>query len=534
MKKVVPLKLEELSTRQKIGMCFNAHIYNFWKEEVRKENLETTLSLIKEHALGSVWLDPNYPNRNEVAKQIKDAADYPIIIMCDAESGFDEFKIGGHNSLACTGNPELAYQFGKNIAVAARKAGYNCLCNPVVDSIPNQNYVCAMTVRSLGWDKEEVAKYAMQIAKGMHDGGLLTVAKHYPSPDDKPEIDSHMAEGQSELTKEELLERNLYPYLKLNEAGLLDGIMTGHSRLCKIDPEYPASLSKKVIDIIREAGFDGFAITDALTMMGVVAKFGREKCRGMSIEAGNDIALTWGDTKPCFESMLKCYEEGIISDEALDRAARHVLEAQRKTMIPPKFAELTQEDVDTFNRINKEASFGYLDEGVAPSLSRDLKHQFVILVRSNVDIQSNDKISVDTLDKSWYRPDKIAEKLKADFPNSEVRFVHDYMASGQIYDTLEDSVDFDDTVFITSVESKAYIGKECFTSRVIATLEALQVTNRVEAVVHFGNPFPLEDLPHVKRILVGVSSTESVENTLDILAGRGELKGAPVYKLNLK
>lgn len=534
MKKVTPLKLEELSTRQKIGMCFNAHIYNFWKEEVRKENLETTLSLIKERALGSVWLDSNYPNRDEVAKQIHDAADYPIIIMTDAESGFDEFKIGGHNSLACTGNPDLAYQFGKNIAVVARKAGYNCLCNPVVDSNPNQNSVCAMTIRSLGWKKEEVAKYAMKIAEGMHDGGILTVAKHYPSVDDKPHIDSHMAEGQSNLTKEDLLERTLYPYLKLNEAGLLDGIMTGHSKLHKIDPDFPTSLSKKVIDIIREAGFDGFAITDALNMMGVVAKFGREKCRGMCIEAGNDIALTWGDTKPCFESMLKAYEEGVISDEALDRAARHVLEAQRKTMISPKFTELTKEDIDNFNRINKEASFGYLDEGVTPAIPRDLKHQFVILVRSNADIQSNGKINVDTLDKSWYCPDKIAEKLKADFPNSTIRFVHDYMSSGQIYDTLECSVDCDDTVFITSVESKAYIGKECFTSRVVAAMEALQITDRVEAVVHFGNPFPLEDLPHVKRILVGVSSVESVENTLDVLAGRMELKGTPVYELKLK
>ena len=534
MKKVTPLKLEELSTRQKIGMCFNAHIYNFWKEEVRKENLETTLSLIKERALGSVWLDSNYPNRDEVAKQIHDAADYPIIIMTDAESGFDEFKIGGHNSLACTGNPDLAYQFGKNIAVVARKAGYNCLCNPVVDSNPNQNSVCAMTIRSLGWKKEEVAKYAMKIAEGMHDGGILTVAKHYPSVDDKPHIDSHMAEGQSNLTKEDLLERTLYPYLKLNEAGLLDGIMTGHSKLHKIDPDFPTSLSKKVIDIIREAGFDGFAITDALNMMGVVAKFGREKCRGMCIESGNDIALTWGDTKPCFESMLKAYEEGVISDEALDRAARHVLEAQRKTMISPKFTELTKEDIDNFNRINKEASFGYLDEGVTPAIPRDLKHQFVILVRSNADIQSNGKINVDTLDKSWYCPDKIAEKLKADFPNSTIRFVHDYMSSGQIYDTLECSVDCDDTVFITSVESKAYIGKECFTSRVVAAMEALQITDRVEAVVHFGNPFPLEDLPHVKRILVGVSSVESVENTLDVLAGRMELKGTPVYELKLK
>lgn len=534
MKKVTPLNWEELTTRQKIGMCFNAHILNFWKEEVRKENLEYTLSLIREHAVGSVWVDTNYPERDEAIKAILDTADYPIIIMSDAEAGFDSFKIGAHNALACTGDPDLAYQFGKNIAVAARKAGYNCLCNPVVDLNPNKNAVCGTTIRSLGWNKEEITKYAMQIAQGMHDGGLLTVAKHYPSPYDKGEIDSHMAEGSSDLTKEEILENALYPYLKLNEAGLLDGIMTGHSKLHKIDPDYPTSLSKKVIDIIREAGFDGFAITDALNMMGVVAKFGREKCRGMCIEAGNDIALTWGDPKPCFESMLKCYEEGIISDEALDKAARHVVEAQRKTMIPPKFTELTDEDVKNFERINVESSFGYLDEGITPEISREGKHQFVVLIRSQMDIDSNGKINVDTLDKSWYQPNKIAEKLEADFPNSSVRFVHDYMSSGEIYDTLEASVDFDDTVFITSVESKAYIGKECFTTRVIATMEALQISDRVEAVVHFGNPFPLEDIPHVKRILVGATSTVCVDYTLDILAGRGKLKGTPVYQLKLK
>ena len=107
-----------------------------------------------------------------------------------------------------------------------------------------------------------------------------------------------MAETSSEATVEELLDYNLYPYKYLIDRGLLDGVMTEHTRFSSIDNVYPASLSKPVIDIIRDRlNFDGFCVTDALTMMGVVTKFGYDNSKGLSIAAGNDLALVWGNAK---------------------------------------------------------------------------------------------------------------------------------------------------------------------------------------------------------------------------------------------
>lgn len=218
---------------------------------------------------------PENANARNKIERIKAAADYPILIFSDAESGIGEHLIGRHNAVGLADNEELAYIFGKVTAVTARNMGYNVICNPLLDMV-DQNAVCGGNSRSLGSNKYRVTALASAIARGMHDGGVLTVAKHYPgSTANEATIDPHMAESSSDMTREELLEYNLYPYLKLNEAGLLDGIMSKHSRFHNIDPVYPATLSKELLGIIRDEGFDGFFITDAMGMMGVVSRWDR-------------------------------------------------------------------------------------------------------------------------------------------------------------------------------------------------------------------------------------------------------------------
>ncbi len=65
--------------------------------------------------------------------------------------------------------------------------------------------------RSLGTDKEMVAELALAIAQGMHDGGVLNVAKHYPGGKSVAAVDSHTAENVSVQTKAQLLDYSLYP-----------------------------------------------------------------------------------------------------------------------------------------------------------------------------------------------------------------------------------------------------------------------------------------------------------------------------------
>ncbi len=526
MKEIQELKREELTIKQKLGMAWCAHIWDLGDEARTEAEVEYVLDMICNHSLGAVWIDPDMAP--EIMPRIKEAADYPILIIRDAESGIAPHTIGRHNALGTTGSEELAYIFGKITAIHARNQGYNVVCNPVLD-LCRGNSVCGNTVRSMGGNKEQVAKLGIAEAQGMHDGGVLVVGKHFPGADGDGTIDTHMAEKCSMETAQELIDYNMYPYLELNKRGLLDGIMTQHSRLLNIDPDYPVSLSKKVIGLFREQGFDGFAITDALIMMGTAAKFGARTCKGLAIGNGNDLALTWSGNEDSFEAIQETYEKGMIDDDRLDEAVRHVLEAQHKTLIPPKYTDITVEDEEKFIRINRDGVFAKVDEGLDVSISRDGRHYFVVLTPNDVEINDYGKVNVDTMGKGWYQPQRIIDRLMELFSNSTAIAINEFPSPAQNMHLLERNVTYDDVVFITFMESQAYVGKECLTSRIISVIQALQITNRVSTLVHFGNPYVVEDLVHISRILIGGMSAGSIECTLDVLAGDCPAKGVLTY-----
>ena len=140
------LKLEELTARQKLGMAYTAYI-NGWN--VTKEDTDFIIDLIRNHSLGAVWIQAGLPYAEEMMDKVKEAADYPILIMTDAEGGIDGCFVGKHNAIGTTGSEKHAYAFGKVVGVKARKLGYNTVCDPVVDMNDGG-------VRSLGTDKEMV------------------------------------------------------------------------------------------------------------------------------------------------------------------------------------------------------------------------------------------------------------------------------------------------------------------------------------------------------------------------------------------
>ena len=140
----------------------------------------------------------------------------------------------------------------------------------------------------------------------------------------------------------------------------------------------------------------------------------------------------------------------------------------------------------------------------------------------------------------WYNPYRIKERIEELFPNSFVTSVNEYPTPKQNRKVLREIMGFesgepyDDVVFITFYQSQTYIGRECFTSRVIALFEALDVTNSTAALVHFGNPFLVEDLPHIPRIIIGAASRQGVEAGLDVLAGEYPARGKLIYDVKFK
>jgi len=525
MKEIKELKFEELSVEQKLGMIHSA-VVSFYNEE----QTEFVFNQIKNHALGAIWIPSNDPNTERFLKRVKETADYPILVMTDAENGLGDYKIGLRNCVGRTYDEKNAYAFGKSVGVVAKEQGFNVVGSPILDIDAEHEG----SPRKYHSTKEWVAKMAAAEARGMRDAGLMAVGKHYPGARDDLPIDSHMAEALSLETKEELMEEGLYVYKSLIDQGLLDGIMTSHHKVEKIDPVYPASLSKKVIDIIKEEGFDGFFITDAIDMMGVRAKFGAVDSKGLAIMAGNDFVLTYS-LEPIRDQEIinECYKKGIITDERLDEAVKKVLAMQHKALEMDKnrATSLTEDEIERMKTVEKKAVCVKADEGLTASISRDGRHAFEIMIKNDMDPHG---VDVDTFKSNWLFPDDIKKQILELFPNSHVHFIHQLPSPVQNLHALCNAQEYDDVVFLSFAETLAYIGKDHFTSRIVALLEAMQYTDRIAALVHFGNPTVLEALPHIPRYILGDTSVGSVKACLEVLAGEYEPEGKPTceYTLN--
>ena len=517
------LKFEELTTRQKLGMTFTPILH-----EITQDDEEFVFDLIKNHSLGAVWIQQGYESSPRMIERVKEIADYPILIITDGESGVGEYRIGKHNAVGTTGSTKSAYTFGKTMGVTARKMGYNVICNPVVDLKDG-------SMRSMGTDADKVSELATAQVKGMHDGGVLCVAKHYPGGNNVGDMDSHMAESISDDTKETLLESHLKPYLKLNSEGLLDGIMVGHKKFINIDKEYPASLSKKVIDIIREEGYNGFIITDALSMMSIKAMYGEMESKGISVSAGVDLLLPYARTnREQFEQYVEAYEKGLVSDECLDASVKRVLNTQHKVTMLPSDTELDSEDIEEFYNISKNGIYTRTDKDIPCTISRDGKHYFVIVAKQEL-VFENEKVDVDTFsNEGWLQPARIVKKINKLFPNADYKIIHEFPSQLEMKRTLYDTLDCDKLVFITFSEMKAFCGREHLTRRLENLIEAMQISGRVSSLIHIGNPHVLENLPHIPNIIFAGQSKDSIDAALEVLAGNYPAKGVATYDFKLK
>ena len=521
MKEIRELDKSTLTTEQKLGLLLCANLNHGDKD------VDDACELIRNHSLGSVWVTNHHPKRDEIIAKVKEAADYPIIIMCDGENGFEPNNIPGFISIAAAHEcEEYAYSFGRATAAECVRRGYNTLCNILLDR-RKVNSPCGGMSRTLGPDKEVVSRLSAAIARGIHDGGALTIAKHYPSSQRVLPYDTHMREGFDMDTRKDLIEDALYPYRKLIEEDLLDGIMVGHNLLPNIDPDRPASLSKPVLDVLRDCGFRGFYISDALNMMGVVLKYGNYITTPMAVEAGCDVPLSWGI--PCLEAVeaLKDgYRNGMITDEQLDISLDRVLAAQHRIMLLPKDVPLHDEDIKNIERLNRECISARCAEGYTPAIDPEGKHLFVIMTDGDTSLEKEYDAF---FHNAFLFPKAVAERIKSLFPNSGVVAHPEYPNLHQNMRLFKMQEDYEDIVWITSYATQCFIGKECLTRRTVDLMDALQSTDRIVAHLHFGNPFVATDAPFVPRVLLGWNSSACIDNTLDILAGKAEALGTQPY-----
>ena len=517
------LKLEQMTPEQKLGRvlcCRRMHV---------PEDFEFTLELVKNQACGAIqmpWFAPDELKAN--IKRVRDVAPYPVLIVNDMEQGYPQSKLPKLplGTIAAANNPEYARIFAAALAKEAKEVGFNGIWGPVIDIFNDMQIT-----RCAGDTPEAVWEVTREIYKTFDSYHFQACGKHYPGGWSDIPLDGHMVATNAVQTKEELLKTSLVPYLKLMEEGLLPTIMVGHDIYDQIDPGIPGSLSKKVIDIIREQGFDGVAYSDSFAMMSVMQTFGEKQAYVMALMAGIDIILPnyRTSTKEVYEMMLQSYREGLITDERLDEAVRRVMALERYCAQEPVDPMPVPENVaQILDMVAKDCITAYCDEGLSPGIDPEKKRLFVVEVPMDYAVE---EISMEVGGTVGYDANRTIREIKAHFPNCDIETLPEFPKPKDNDRVLTAATKYDEVVFVSFCEAAAYMGTDCLTKRIEVMINALAVPGKLAALVHFGNPLAVEGLWHIPRIILGHTSPASVPYAIEVLAGKYPAKGKNPYTM---
>ena len=133
---------------------------------------------------------------------------------------------------------------------------------PVVDvATDKNNYIYP---RTLGEDTNLTSIFAETVINASKKGSVSYTLKHFPGYGSNN--DTHKGSSTDNKSYEEILERDIPPFRAGIDAGA-EAVLVSHNIVSCIDPENPASLSKKMHELLRnELEFTGVIITDDLDM----------------------------------------------------------------------------------------------------------------------------------------------------------------------------------------------------------------------------------------------------------------------------
>jgi beta-N-acetylhexosaminidase len=178
--------------------------------------------------------------------------------------------------------------------------------------------------RSFGADPAIVAEAATAFARGLRAAGVAVTAKHFPGHGG--EGDPHTGGAVDPSTLEALAASDLIPFRALFELGA-EVAMVGHVTYPALWGDLPASLVPGAYELLRSEGFEGVAITDALGMGAVHARFGFDLAPAMAVAAGADLVLVnqGEQVRTLRDGLLAALSEGRLTEARLDDAVRRVL-----------------------------------------------------------------------------------------------------------------------------------------------------------------------------------------------------------------
>jgi beta-N-acetylhexosaminidase len=238
--------------------------------------------------------------------------------------------------LAALGNQNTIAYAGALTGELLNQLGFNLNCAPVLDLEHHPDAQTALRGRCWGRDPQRVIDHAGMWNRWMRKRQMASCGKHFPACG-RAVSDPHFDLPSSNATLAELLSEDVIPYTALMPE--LDSIMLAHVEFPNIDPDYPASLSKRIIgSFLRDQlGFDHHVVmTDDLDMGAITNRYGRGEDVRLAIEAGNDLALICHQIETADQAVeaLKT-----LPIHTIEEAAARIARLKKKFSAPPTWSD---------------------------------------------------------------------------------------------------------------------------------------------------------------------------------------------------
>lgn len=191
----------------------------------------------------------------------------------------------GAGQLGLLDDVEATRASGAELAKRVTAIGGNVVLGPVADvNTDPRNPVIG--VRSFGNDETLVSRHVLAAVDGIQSGAAAACVKHFPGHGDT-HLDSHHASPVISLDIDEFERVHLEPFRAAVAAGV-DSIMTAHIVVPAWGAE-PATLNPRVLGMLRDWGFDGVIISDALDMAAIRETVGIGVGAARALAAGVDL-----------------------------------------------------------------------------------------------------------------------------------------------------------------------------------------------------------------------------------------------------
>jgi beta-N-acetylhexosaminidase len=259
----------------------------------------------------------------------------PACVVATDEEGGDVTRlhaltgspVPGAAVLGAAHDTVLTRAVGGLVGIDLAAAGVDLDLGPVADVNSNPDNPVIGT-RSFAADPGVAATHVAAWVRGLQEAGVAACVKHFPGHGDTGE-DSHLALPVLDVPLEALRRRELLPFAAAVAAGTR-AVMTSHIVVPALDPGLPATLSPRVLALLRdELDFDGVIVSDALDMAGASAERGIPEAAVLSLAAGADL-LCLGPDKPASlvgetqAAIARAVETGRLSLARLEEAAARV------------------------------------------------------------------------------------------------------------------------------------------------------------------------------------------------------------------